>query len=520
MSDIIFRTINGIVRPITVGGQSLKGKSKKSTTNETYKLRKNHYCDFRSFTVPNVKCKKCGQLVYYYEHPSGSRVLFDELGPPWPLHPCFSAEQSIKNQSVKTTVKSVNRKEKGWIPVVIKDARLLQERVEVCGHTEKGELLFSIPTTTLTSRNIQVCQVKNLLALVRPQGEKNVRVQLHDGKSSWEQKGTLCFSSGSVCERHSKPAVPLVRSEKKFKALTPLQNGLICIKDDKLDINFFFYGEKYHQSIGGNQWHGLRQKLDRLKLYFRNDKTGKYSIIYAINPDNRHFLNFVIKAAAKPGNTELTVNHDKRVKLEDVYLEDIDAQQVRLLGKVDNSYIIFYMPRKYLRIHESVEALLEGEIVIWLEHAGGVECHLYIDDPLGQQRKAARGTVAILSCTNVSQMKLPEPTDFVVEQIDIREDAHIQLFVLSKRKNWRIWLFVNDYQRNYLLNRFAAVAKLSLSQQIDNKKNEIRLYIDNRCIGFYKILIPDTVPTLKEVVIQHISEDTLMGMAFSKALTK
>ena len=54
--------------------------------------------DFQSscFVNPNAKCPVCGQGVYYYQNSFGSRVYFDDLGPPWPKHPCtdrnFQAE--------------------------------------------------------------------------------------------------------------------------------------------------------------------------------------------------------------------------------------------------------------------------------------------------------------------------------------------------------------------------------------------------------------------------------------------
>ena len=43
---------------------------------------------FASFTDPNATCPVCGARVFYYESPYGGRVFFDELGPPWPKHPC------------------------------------------------------------------------------------------------------------------------------------------------------------------------------------------------------------------------------------------------------------------------------------------------------------------------------------------------------------------------------------------------------------------------------------------------
>ena len=40
------------------------------------------------FVVPNAKCPVCSESVYYYQNEHGSRVFFDELGWPWPKHPC------------------------------------------------------------------------------------------------------------------------------------------------------------------------------------------------------------------------------------------------------------------------------------------------------------------------------------------------------------------------------------------------------------------------------------------------
>ena len=37
---------------------------------------------------PNATCPVCSEPVFYYQNEFGSRVFFDELGPPWPKHPC------------------------------------------------------------------------------------------------------------------------------------------------------------------------------------------------------------------------------------------------------------------------------------------------------------------------------------------------------------------------------------------------------------------------------------------------
>ncbi|WP_447593121.1 hypothetical protein [Aquipseudomonas campi] len=48
-----------------------------------------------SFTIPNASCPVCGESVFYYCNSYGSSVFFDELGPPWPKHPC--TDNSTKN---------------------------------------------------------------------------------------------------------------------------------------------------------------------------------------------------------------------------------------------------------------------------------------------------------------------------------------------------------------------------------------------------------------------------------------
>lgn len=37
---------------------------------------------------PNAACPVCRAPVYFYSNEYGSRVFFDEIGPPWPKHPC------------------------------------------------------------------------------------------------------------------------------------------------------------------------------------------------------------------------------------------------------------------------------------------------------------------------------------------------------------------------------------------------------------------------------------------------
>lgn len=46
------------------------------------------------FVNPNARCPVCGAAVFYYESESGGKVWFDELGPPWPKHPCMASRSA------------------------------------------------------------------------------------------------------------------------------------------------------------------------------------------------------------------------------------------------------------------------------------------------------------------------------------------------------------------------------------------------------------------------------------------
>ena len=62
------------------------------------------WVEYPSYVNPNAKCPVCGADVYFYQSPYGGRVFFDELGPPWPKHPCTSSDDS----SIRRTVRDYN----------------------------------------------------------------------------------------------------------------------------------------------------------------------------------------------------------------------------------------------------------------------------------------------------------------------------------------------------------------------------------------------------------------------------
>ena len=76
------------------------------------------------FTNPNASCPVCGSRVYFYSSTFGGRVFFDELGPPWPKHPCTDTGRPVSVLAVKASVQashSINFNRDGWAPFLCQD---------------------------------------------------------------------------------------------------------------------------------------------------------------------------------------------------------------------------------------------------------------------------------------------------------------------------------------------------------------------------------------------------------------
>lgn len=63
-------------------------KRAKSPTNGSGRRASRVEWHTRTLAQPNATCPVCGAAVYFYGNAAGSKVYFDELGPPWPKHPC------------------------------------------------------------------------------------------------------------------------------------------------------------------------------------------------------------------------------------------------------------------------------------------------------------------------------------------------------------------------------------------------------------------------------------------------
>lgn len=91
---------------------------------------------YESYVNPNASCPVCGAPVFFYQSPYGGRVFFDELGPPWPKHPCTD-NTSIPNQvrstgnasSVTVSRPTYQWQLGGWQPFLVTSVRPIDRAV-------------------------------------------------------------------------------------------------------------------------------------------------------------------------------------------------------------------------------------------------------------------------------------------------------------------------------------------------------------------------------------------------------
>jgi len=97
-----------------------------------------------SYTTPNALCPVCGVVVFFYSSPEGGRVFFDELGPPWPKHPCTDNGRTVLGPR-ENTAAHYSWQAEGWLPFVLSSMeRQDSTLVAVTGHLGEAAIRFYV----------------------------------------------------------------------------------------------------------------------------------------------------------------------------------------------------------------------------------------------------------------------------------------------------------------------------------------------------------------------------------------
>jgi hypothetical protein len=94
-----------------------------------------------SYVNPNAHCPVCGAAVYFYRSPYDGRVFFDELGWPWPKHPCTDNRRDAFRTTRNSVQNTVARPEpkwraEGWRPLLSSKVYSASDRPLLTGDVE------------------------------------------------------------------------------------------------------------------------------------------------------------------------------------------------------------------------------------------------------------------------------------------------------------------------------------------------------------------------------------------------
>jgi hypothetical protein len=85
---------------------------------------------YESYVNPFARCPVCCARVFFFRANNGGRVFFDELGPPWPKHPCTDSTLDRatividRSHAVPPESGSAAWEREGWSPFLLTDASL------------------------------------------------------------------------------------------------------------------------------------------------------------------------------------------------------------------------------------------------------------------------------------------------------------------------------------------------------------------------------------------------------------
>lgn len=137
---------------------------------------------YDSYVNPNASCPVCGAAVFFYQSAKGGRVFFDELGPPWPKHPCTDntsqpgkgpATSSIAGQST-----TYGWQRAGWQPFIIELVTGIdKDYLKLSGISQGQHLSFYLRRVVEHHLHHQALST-NSLAQIRPLGESHYQLSI------------------------------------------------------------------------------------------------------------------------------------------------------------------------------------------------------------------------------------------------------------------------------------------------------------------------------------------------------
>jgi hypothetical protein len=142
---------------------------------------------YESYINPFAKCPVCRVHVFFFQATNGGRVFFDELGPPWPKHPCTdrSADhlpvEIDRPQGRALGATAPTWEKEGWSPFLLREVYL-----------PRGERRYRVSGMIITASQ------KSMATILM---ESAFAARVSDWANRWEPTApTFVRRVGKACE--------------------------------------------------------------------------------------------------------------------------------------------------------------------------------------------------------------------------------------------------------------------------------------------------------------------------------
>ncbi len=521
MAETIFRYINGVLRPLKVN--KVKATSPSVTTVHQRRqlpkhlLATDHYRTSHAFTIPNVTCQRCGAKVFYYEHPNGARVLFDQLGPPWPKHPCYEAGQTNRGKAsnaagATSTPRWLND---GWQPLFYEKQILLQSgsAIRLQANTDNYQVIFDIPLVTLQQRYIQTEQISKLLMQAK-MTRGTVLIQLHNGVQPFDivTKNIRQIYSKAMPTPNAAPSPKAIRtpqalSDKQLASLTKLDVKIQCHYDKKRWlVNLSNHDQQHTLIFKEKTFEPLRSHINELEVLVGKPNKKRNCVVFLLDSTRSFYINTVISvdvvraiSAAPEKSFSYSLNSDitaQSERLQTVTISSYSMTSLRFCGTLGEEKIEIEVENRLLRLGESTKKIATGDFLIFLrritdKEESEADFALYIHKAGEVISNRPRGYVSRLpdadsrqSRSNISASRIVgnRAVPVTVTSADLSQEDQIFLEVNDKQQAYRLRLHstsqtVKDQIDGLLLNPSDHDAHL-----VKRAEHSYQLHIDGRFV--------------------------------------
>ncbi|EGQ9846080.1 hypothetical protein ACSVJV_003437 [Vibrio cholerae] len=404
--SVTFVTIDGIVRPISNGRRPTTAKAKqpfKYKKPTGFSSNSKLYNTERAFTVPNTACPSCGASVYYYEHPNGAKVYFDQLGPPWPKHPCTTTSPSKKTSGAlkRKIYPEPEWKQSHWKPLIIEKKVSISSGsgVRIQAKTNEFTVRFELKTQLLKQKFCSEKQVDQLVMLARKIEDRNnprAEIAITSGHVSWVMVGELVDVRPALAPSQAfSPTTGICRFNSQGKERIPLSSN---VEKKKVTFDVIFKEQSYCFTRSGkkpaNSW--LLQNTKSLQAWV--EETKKHIRIYIVHPSTFQCTNMLFRKVKRSKQEEKQSTFFHALQLSAISKQDKDT--VLLDFNCLTANVDAVLSLKKLGSYASLEDLLTGKSSVELVVTTDDEMRLLIDKKLLPKSDVKLEVDGALTATN------------------------------------------------------------------------------------------------------------------------